>query len=232
MSKIHVIGIGYRPLPKKAVEMMGASGIVLVSERLFEVFNRYDECDLLRTKVKIVNGGLETIEHIKNIIRENSMEHITVLADGDPMFFGIGKLIREEFGRDIFEIYPDLSSMQVAFARIKEPWGEALLISLHGGPDPQRRRKLTYEMEDLPRLLQKHRTIGVLTDRTNNPFELAGVLVSSPVARRLSLKISVCERLGYPEERITVGSPTEITRHSFAHPNVVVIRRTDGNDRV
>ena len=38
--------------------------------------------------------------------------------------------------------------------------------------------------------------------------------------------VSVCERLGYDDERITEGSPDEIAAMSFDDPNVVIIRHT------
>jgi len=33
----------------------------------------------------------------------------------------------------------------------------------------------------------------------------------------------VCEELGYPDEKITEGSPEEIVEMTFSEPNVVII---------
>jgi len=227
VNKIHVIGIGYRPLEKRAREIISLSDIIVSNEGLMEIFRSYEDYEQVRGKIIIVNNVHETM----NIIRENyKKKSVSVLASGDPMFFGIGRLLIKEFGRDSLEVYPDLSSMQVAFSRIKEPWGEAFLFSLHGGPDPKKRRKLEYEITDIPELLDKHRIIGILTDRINNPSEIAKVLNSLPVTRNLLLTLYVCERLGYTDEKITDGRPEDIAALSFSYPNVVVIRKNDGND--
>ena len=139
------------------------------------------------------------------------------------MFFGIGRRIINEFGKDIVEILPDLSSVQIAFSRIKEPWDDAFLMSLHRGPDPTKRRKLEYELKDIPLLLQRYKKIAILTDRENNPTKIAKFLHSSPVTHQQQLKIYVCEKLGYPDEKVTGGKLDDIAAMSFSDPNVVII---------
>ena len=227
MNKFSIIGIGYRPLEKRAREIISLSDIIVSHEGLMEIFRTYEDYEHVRDKIQVANNIYETM----NIIRGNyKKKSVSVLASGDPMFFGIGRHLIEEFGRDSLEVYPDLSSMQVAFSRIKEPWGDAFLISLHGGPDPQKRRKLEYEITDIPGLSEKHRIIGILTDRINSPSEIASVLNSSPLRRHSSLTLYVCERLGYSDEKITDGKPEDIAALSFSYPNVVVIRKNDRND--
>jgi len=122
------------------------------------------------------------------------------------------------------EIIPDLSSIQVAFSRIKEPWDNAFLMSLHGGPDPEKRRRLPYEIKDIPFLLKRYNKLAILTDRENNPSLIAGLLRSpAPGLQPSALKIYVCERLGYSDEKIIEGTPEEIAGRSFRDPNVVII---------
>ncbi len=124
-------------------------------------------------------------------------------------------------------LMPDVSSIQLAFSRIKEPWDDALLISLHGNTGPGRRGKLPYEPGDLPGLLTAHHTVAVLTDRAHNPAVIAAAFVSARVSCP-PLLFSVCERLGHDDETITQGSPDEIAAMSFKDPNVVIIRKTGG----
>jgi precorrin-6Y C5,15-methyltransferase (decarboxylating) len=124
------------------------------------------------------------------------------------------------------EIIPELSSIQLAFAHIKEPWDDALLISLHGGPDPNRRRKLEYRLQDLPSLIAVRNKIAILTDRVNNPSVIAQTLLDAQKQSEnfdSSLKLYVCEKLGYPDEKIVEGTASVIASQSFADPNVVII---------
>lgn len=223
-NKLYVIGIGFRPLDEKGRAVLLNASHILVNDRLLEVFKRYDEYEKVKDRVDVINNVDETIEFIKSKI-SNPKSQIVLLAEGDPMFFGIGRRVVNEFGKDNVEIYPDLSSMQVAFSRIKEPWSDAFLISLHGGPDPEKRKKLEYEITDIPSLIKKHNKIAILTDKGNNPAAIAKVLNSSLITRHLSLIMFVCERLGYPDERIIEGKPRDIAGMSFLTPNILIILR-------
>ena len=268
VSKLYVIGIGYKPLDKRAGEIIYSSEVILASNRLLEVFKGYEEFETVKDKIRVINNVDETINFIKIQIvfppthpspsrgegkgGGGSLSSgfcalgsdIVLLASGDPLFFGIGRRAVKEFGKDMVEILPDLSSIQVAFARIKEAWDDAFLMSLHGGPDPGKRRRLLYEISDVPALLQRHNKIAILTDKENNPSTIANVIArsetphlslrgtesrsnlsSEPLARNDNIRIFVCERLGYPDEKITEGTPEEIAGLSFLDPNVVIIIR-------
>lgn len=221
------MGIGYRPLTDRCAEVLSKSDVVLASNRLHEVFMRYEEFPLFEKKLKIINNVGETMEFIRENLGASS---IVLLASGDPLFFGIGRMAVREFGPDSVEIIPDLSSIQLAFSAIKETWDDAFLISLHGGPDPNKRRRLNYGLSDLPSLLRLHRKIGILTDRENSPVAIAKALGRGEGSQAGNEgpedMIYVCERLGYPDEKITSGTPAEIALGSFSDPNVVIIKMT------
>jgi precorrin-6Y C5,15-methyltransferase (decarboxylating) len=221
MIDIYVIGIGYKPLDLNERNILYKSEVILSSERLLEVFKRYREFKKVQKKVLVLNTVDETIEFMKSRI-SNSAEKgiITVLASGDPLFFGIGRRILNEFGKERVEIMPDLSSIQVAFARIKETWDNAFLMSVHRGPDPLKKRNLKYHMKDIPDLLKTHSKLAILTDRENSPTEIAELLIPSNVSRPIMF---VCEKLSDPDERITKGTPEDIAAMSFSTPNVVII---------
>ncbi|HKN19123.1 MAG TPA: precorrin-6y C5,15-methyltransferase (decarboxylating) subunit CbiE, partial [Dissulfurispiraceae bacterium] len=196
------------------------SDVIVASKRLLDVFQGYEEFEVVRDKVSVLNNINETIEFIRNNYKTKK---IALIASGDPMFSGIGRRAVDEFGKDAVEIIPDLSSIQIAFSRIKEPWDDAFLISLHGGPDPAKRRRLPYEIQEIPFLVERHNKIAILTDRENNPAEIARILSLSPIAHGLSPMLYVCEKLGYADEKITVGSPEDIAGKFFSDPNVAII---------
>lgn len=226
---IYVIGIGYRPLDKKARKIVLASEVILVNDRMLAIFKGYEEFEAVRDKLKLLNNVNETME----FIRENYLTYnITLLATGDPMFFGIGRKAVNEFGKDNVEILPDLSSVQLAFSRIKEPWGDALFISLHGGPDPDMRRETQYEPENIPQLLKTHNKIAILTDKINNPTVIAKEFLQ-PSAFSLqssALKMYVFEKLGYADEKVTTETPLEISKMNFSHPNLLIIMTEQKTD--
>ncbi|MEW6601581.1 MAG: precorrin-6Y C5,15-methyltransferase (decarboxylating) subunit CbiT, partial [Nitrospirota bacterium] len=93
--------------------------------------------------------------------------------------------------------------------------------SLHGGPDPAKRRKLEYELDNVPALLTRHNKIAVLTDKVNSPERIAETLCLGGVPS--PFRMYVCEKLGYDDEKIIEGKPEEISKMTFEHPNVVII---------
>jgi len=220
VNKINVIGIGFKPLEKKAAAIVRDSDDVLVNSRLLEVFKGYAEYEYVKDKIIVHASVYETLDYIADNYQKRK---ISLMAAGDPMFFGIGRLVVERLGRDAVEVFPDLSSIQVAFSRTRETSNNALFVSLHGGPDPAKRRKMEHEIADLPSLIKKHQKVAILTDKVNTPEKIGEVLNESSVTRDLSLKMHVCEKIGYQDERLVEGTPEEIAQQTFQHPNVVII---------
>lgn len=216
MNKVYVIGIGFKPLEKRVSHLVLNSDVVLTNNSLLSVFKKYPEYNQVQHRILVHGSVDETVEYIKEHYRKKKL---SLLAAGDPMFFGIGRLIVEKVGQAAVEIFPDLSSVQVAFSRIRETSSNALVLSLHGGPDPEKRRKLEYDITELPRLLEKHNKIAILTDKVNSPEKIAAVFL----AGQQNIRMYVCEKLGYVDERVTEATPEKISQMSFMHPNVVII---------
>lgn len=227
MSRLAVIGVGYRPLDQRAHKALMEARAIFASGRLALVFSRYAESESVRDRMRVINSVDETMGAIRQCLSDTQPGTVVLLASGDPLFCGIGRRAVREFGRENVEILPDLSSIQLAFSRIGIPWDDAFLMSLHAGPDPEKRRRLRYDLENLPLLLRTHRKICVLTDRERNPSAIASFLHASDMSSQLL--IHVCEKLGYPEEKITTGTPEEISRLSFSDPNVVIVMK-DNSD--
>ncbi len=224
MFKVYVIGIGYKPLDAAAWKIIQKADWILASERIFDIFKGTNEYLKVKDKVKVINKVDETFEFIR--AKKPEQKRIVLLASGDPLFYGIGRRAINELGKESVEIVPDLSSIQIAFSKIKESWEDAFLMSLHGGPDPCKRRHLPYAITDIPLLLERHNKIAILTDKENNPSKIAQALLKSaalPHCHTAAIKMFICEKLGYPNERLTEGTPEEIKEKLFLHPNLVII---------
>ena len=57
--------------------------------------------------------------------------NLVVLASGDPLWFGLGRIPRPYRGRTT-RFHPAPTSLRLAFARIGRPWQDADWVSLHG----------------------------------------------------------------------------------------------------
>ncbi|MCP9849706.1 precorrin-6y C5,15-methyltransferase (decarboxylating) subunit CbiE [Cyanobium sp. Morenito 9A2] len=114
-----------------------------------------------------------------------------VLASGDPLWFGIGRLLVQHLGAGALRFHPAPSSLQLAFARLGRPWQDASWISLHGrDPEPLAQR-----------LQQRPPALAVLTDPGRGG---AGAVHRILAASGLEAAYGfwLCERLGHPAERV------------------------------
>lgn len=114
-----------------------------------------------------------------------------LLASGDPLWFGIGRLLLQLFPPEQLRFHPAPACLQLAFARIGRPWQDASWVSLHGR-DP----------EPLAAALQKRpAALAVLTDPNRGGAEtVRRLLAASGLAAAYGFWL--CERLGHPAERV------------------------------
>ena len=137
------------------------------------------------------------------LIGDNSA---AVLTSGDPLWFGIGRILSKRFNNKQLRFHPAPTSLQLAFARIGRPWQDASWLSLHAR-DPG----------ILGKTLQKRPTaLAVLTDPTQGGVEsVIKTLQSSGLSACYELWLF--ENLGHQNERITNLSDKKTTP-SDLHP--------------
>ena len=114
-----------------------------------------------------------------------------VLASGDPLWFGIGRILQRQLGLERLRFHPSPTSLQLAFARLGRPWQDASWVSLHGrSPEP------------LAQALQKRpKALAVLTDPDQGGAEtVRRTLLASGLDAGYQLWI--CENLGHPDEQV------------------------------
>src|SRR5262249_28352886 len=139
---------------------------------------------------------------------------MVVVASGDPLFYGVARYLCDRLGKDRFEVLPHVSSMQLAFARVKESWEEAYLTNL-----------ATHPLETVLDRIRTAETVGLFTSERESPPVVARELL----ARGLDyFRAYVCENLGAPDERVTQGELTEIQELEFAPLNVMILKRKPG----
>lgn len=154
------------------------------------------------------------LQPILDTIRADAREGrgVVVLADGDPLFFGIGKRLGEEFGRENILVEPSISTMQVASARLGLPWQEMDFVSLHGRED----------FAPLYAALVRADLIAVFTDSVNTPAEVARALLERGAD---CFSMTVLEDLGTPEEQIRPLALPETWGMDFSDLNLVILER-------
>ncbi|MFW6316373.1 MAG: precorrin-6y C5,15-methyltransferase (decarboxylating) subunit CbiE [Cyanobacteriota bacterium] len=205
---INVVGVGLNGeagLTEKARQIIAQATVLVGSERQLSYFSQTSA-----TKVKLGNFQ-ETIAQIKAYF--DSQEKIVILTSGDPLFFGLGRFLLEHFSPQQLAFYPHLSSLQLAFNRIKIPWQDATLISAHGR-----------NTEALLKAIQRgDEKIGILTDRQNNPSAIAQLITALDLP--FSYQLWVCENLEGNEETCQCFDLETVKELDFSPLNVVILIR-------
>jgi len=114
-------------------------------------------------------------------------DNAVVLSTGDPMLAGLGYLPGE--------IISGISSYQYACAKLKIPMTKTTIVNAHAKDHEK-------AIEDVSFEISRGKIAFVIADPE---FDI------DMLAKRLSAgspgcKIAVCERLGYPDERISTGN--------------------------
>ena len=150
-----------------------------------------------------------------------------VLATGDPLCHGIASYLASRLCIEAVEVLPNLSTVQLACARLGLAWQDARIVSVHSkdagewqvGAEPG------HGLYALAQSLRQHNRLLVLTSPDNTPGRIARLIVAEGLGD--DFQMAVAERLCTPDERVVAElSPHDAAQQTFADPNVVVLVRS------
>ncbi|HEU0265321.1 MAG TPA: precorrin-6y C5,15-methyltransferase (decarboxylating) subunit CbiE, partial [Geobacterales bacterium] len=123
-QKICLVGAGiagWEGFGAKALEAINNAQVLIGHQRHLDIF-----ADFAGEKRPL--GDLSImLDFLKK-----SDQRVVVLGSGDPNFFGVARFLLRNLPKERIEIFPNVTSVQYAFARIKEPWDDAIFVSVHG----------------------------------------------------------------------------------------------------
>jgi cobalt-precorrin-7 (C5)-methyltransferase len=185
-----VVGVGCGPgmLTREAINVIEAASLIYGSDRSIVLAKPHIDPDC---KVEIIKdyGNLDKLP-----------KDSVILSTGDPMLAGLGYLGDE--------VIPGVSSMQLAFARLKLPLEKATVVSVHGKVKEDAAREVADEVG-------RGKIVFLLADPSFDMVKFASELS----AQGAEFKIIVCENLGYEHESIGFGNnlrPPSITSELFS----------------
>jgi len=206
MSKIPVIGVGpdgTAGLSARSRETLAAAELVFGSEAALRLLP-----ELPGERVAIGSDLPAAVEKLRANL---GTKRIALVAVGDPLFYGTARYFCDRVGADHFEVVPHVSSMQLAFARIKETWEEAYLTDLASRP-----------LEDVLDKIRTAETVGLFTTEAAHPARVARELLARGIDYFTAW---VCENLGGKDERTTRGELTDIRDMKFDPLNIMILKR-------
>ena len=150
----------------------------------------------------LIYGSKRAIETVRPHIREGCTvqeirdyrglgslpDHAVILSTGDPMLAGLGYLPGE--------VIPGISSLQLAAARLHLSLAQVSVVLAHG-------RDHSYATEKTLLELSRGKIVFLVPDPKFSVPDLAKAL--APAYREITMV--VLENLGYPDERILMGTP-------------------------
>jgi precorrin-6Y C5,15-methyltransferase (decarboxylating) len=202
MKRIYVIGAGVEGqegFSRRVLELVGQAEILFGGERQLALFP-----DFPGEKVTIDSDLAGVVERL-----EGTAKRAVVLASGDPLFFGIGRYLLRNLPEDDLAFVPNVSSVQYAFAKIKEPWDDAVFVSAHG-------RGIKGAVD---RIVANDKA-AVLTDEVNTPAAIAAELIERG---RDGYAAWLCENLGTAEEKIISTDVKGLLEIAAAPLNVLIL---------
>lgn len=201
-NKVVVVGIGDSgpdSLGREALRAIEGAELLVGGDRHLGFFSSHPaEKFPIRDNLKEIVARIQT-----------EKRRVVVLASGDPLFHGIAGYLSNKVGRDRLEILPNISSMQLAFARIKESWNDAVLVSCHAKP-----------IEDAIDLVRDAKKVGMFTDDENTPAKVAKELLNAGIG---DFRAYICENLGGADERVVQADLSELPTMTFAPLNVLIL---------
>ncbi len=202
MKTIYVIGAGVEGqegFGSRALELIDQAELLIGGERQLALFPDF-------SGEKIVVGA-HPAEVVGNLAQESRLT--VVLASGDPLFFGIGRLLLRNLPAERLEFVPNVTSIQYAFAKIREPWDDAVFVSAHG-------RGVKGAVD---RIVANDKA-AVLTDAVNTPAAIAQELIDRG---RDGYSAFLCENLGTADERIIETDVKGLVEVDAAPLNVLIL---------
>jgi precorrin-6Y C5,15-methyltransferase (decarboxylating) len=207
--KVYVIGVGSdgtAGMTARARELLAAADLVLGSDNTLGLLP-----DPRGQRLAI---GPDPQEAVRTVEVNLGKKRMVVVASGDPLFYGVARYLCDRLGKENFEVLPHVSSMQLAFARVKESWEDAYLTNLANHP-----------LAEVIDRIRTAETVGLFTSEKEDPPAVARHLL----ARGLDyFRAYVCENLGGPDERVTQGELAEVQDMEFSPLNVMILKRKPG----
>jgi precorrin-6Y C5,15-methyltransferase (decarboxylating) len=185
----------------EARRLVNQAEIVFGGKRLLNMFP-----SLTGDKIAIRNNLAEITDLIKKNLRHKRM---VVLASGDPNFYGVAGYLTDKLGKTIIEIIPNISAMQVAFARIKESWEDAVFASAHSRP-----------IEDIVETVRLNHKIGIFTNGEHTPAAIAKVLLKHGVD---GYQAYVCQNLGREDEKVIEADLHGLCQTECSPLNILIL---------
>lgn len=206
MRKVTIIGAGPgNPdlLSRAALDAIDIADVVIGAHRALvgiDVPPDVVRCELVKTA-----------DIVAALIDAASWQRAVVMMTGDVGLFSGARRLVEALSGDAkvaVRVIPGISSASYLAARLARPWQDWRFASAHGVAC------------DIVAEAERAGELFLATSGGEDPSRLSGELVQAGFG---DARVTVAERLSYPDERITCATASEIAGQTFDDLNVMLI---------
>lgn len=211
MRKVTIIGAGPgNPdlLSRAALDAIDIADVVIGAHRALagiDVPPDVVRCELVKTA-----------DIVATLTDAASWQRAVVVMTGDVGLFSGARRLVEALSGDAqvdVRVIPGISSASYLAARLARPWQDWRFASAHGVAC------------DIVAEAERAGELFLVTSGGEDPSRLSGVLVQAGFG---DARVTVAERLSYPDERITCATASEIAGQTFDDLNVMLIEFAGG----
>lgn len=192
-KKITLVGIGMGSMTNMTLEARNAfksADLIIGAKRMTEAAKTFGKTFFISYKA----------DEIKKYIEDNDdYENIVIALSGDSGFCSGAKKIIEVLNEYKPEILSGISTVSYFSSKLGVSWDDTCLVSMHG------------KEENILDKILKNKKVFSLMGGENPVRKLCIELIDYDI----DVKISVGERLSYPDEKITTGSPHDLVNYEF-----------------
>lgn len=211
MRKVTIIGAGPgNPdlLSRAALDAIDIADVVIGAHRALvgiDVPPDVVRCELVKTA-----------DIVATLTDAASWQRAVVVMTGDVGLFSGARRLVEALSGDAqmdVRVIPGISSASYLAARLARPWQDWRFVSAHG------------VVCDIVAEAERAGELFLATSGGEDPSRLSGELVQAGFG---DARVTVAERLSYPDERITCATASEIAGQTFDDLNVMLIEFAGG----
>ncbi len=215
--KIHVIGINsykFEDLSFKLQNLFLTIENIAVPNSYLEKIKSWSENGSEKKSFFSSKSNNELVNWLRS-----QTTNVILISRGDPLWFGIGRILLENFSKDELSFYPSNTCIQLAFSKLKIPWQDTVNVSIHG-------RDSTKLIEALK---ARPSSLAIITDSNNKSLEIIKKNLSE-----LNLidfyDFWLCEEIGFDNENIRKLNLQESLPSDISILNIVVLTKKKGNN--
>jgi len=210
IRKIHVIGINsfeYKDLNINLQKLIDDIKNIAIPISYFDKiktwFDNYSD-----TKNLFSSGSNN---ELINWLKQKN-DDVILISRGDPLWFGIGRILLENFEKEELSFYPGNTCVQVAFSKLKKSWQDIKCISIHG-------RDCS---ELIKAIKSKESNLAILTDPNNKSLNF---LIKNIIELEIDCfyELWICEELGLKDEKLRRINIREELPEDISVLNIIVL---------